>query len=376
MSRRLRVRPAFVLLALLAAGPLHAQTLTGITCAAEAARTVCRFEAATPIAVPALHAREGLRTFGLYGVALAPGVPAPVLAAPVTAIRTARRGDTLRVEVAVAGSPETLFELDPRGLRLVLSSPVTAAPPPEAGDIPMPFGFDAGRWAMDHVVVDAGHGGHNDGASYFGVREKDVTLAVARRLGRLLEAELGVRVTLTRDTDRFIPLAERGHIANAAGGKLFISLHANSMPRGARARGSETYFLGLHRTEAARSVMERENSVVRFEADTSPYAAFGDADAVMQTLAGSAYLRTSERFAALVEQQLGVRAGRTSRGVKQAGFYVLWSASMPAVLVEMGFLTDPNEARFLASDAGQEAVARAVLEAVRALKVQYDRALR
>ncbi|HYE57722.1 MAG TPA: N-acetylmuramoyl-L-alanine amidase [Rhodothermales bacterium] len=373
------MRRAFgvAIVALLLAGPLRAQVLTGVTCAPEGERTVCQFEAATPMAVPALHAREGLRTFGLHGVTLAPGFGAPVLAAPVTAVRTRRSGDTLRVEVEVEGAPETTFETDPRGLRLVLRpAPSAVATPSDPADVPLPFGFDAGRWALDHIVVDAGHGGHDIGASYFGVREKDVTLAVARRLGRLLETELGVRVTYTRTGDTFIPLAQRGHLANAAGGKLFISLHANSMPGGARARGTETYFLGLHRTDAARTVMERENSVVSLEEDTTAYAAFDDELAVVQTLAGSAYLRTSERFAALVEQQLGRQAGRTSRGVKQAGFYVLWSASMPAVLVEMGFLTDPAEARFLASAQGQEAVARAVLEAVRALKVQYDRALR
>lgn len=364
-----------VLALLLCAGPLRAQHLAAVTCAPEAGATVCLFTADGMLAVPALHQREGLRTFHFTQVRLAPDFAVRALAAPVTAVRVRQAGDTLAVEVDVAHHPETAFALDPRGLRLVLR-PAPLAPAAEAaGEEGLPAFFETARWALDHVVIDAGHGGHDIGAAYHGVREKDVTLAVARRLGRLLETDLGLRVTYTRPTDAFVPLATRGHLANAAGGKLFISLHANAMPRGARAHGTETYILGLHRTEAAQAVMERENAVIRLEADTSAYAAFGDEQAIVQALAGSAYLRTSERLAALVEAQLARRAGRRSRGVKQAGFYVLWSASMPAVLVEMGFLTDPGEARFLASEAGQEAIAQAVLEAVRALKVQYDRAL-
>ncbi len=369
---------AGLVLLLMACGA-QAQALTAVTCAPAGLRvTACVFDAGEMLPMPALHQRPGQRTFDLTGVRLAPGFAVGALALPITAVRVVQAGDTVRVDVQVDGAPDTALELDARGLRLVLR----AAEGPAASEAPasalpasgVPAFFSTGRWALDHIVVDAGHGGHDIGASYFGVREKDVTLGIARRVGRMLEDELGLRVTYTRDRDVFVPLAERGHLANAAGGKLFVSIHANSMPRGVRARGTETYFLGLHKTASAQSVMERENSVVRLEADPDAYAAYSSEQAVVQALAGSAYLRTSERLAALVEEAFG-QHGRASRGVKQAGFYVLWSASMPAILVETGFLTDPVEARMLASADGQEEVARRIVDAVRALKVQYDRAL-
>lgn len=220
-------------------------------------------------------------------------------------------------------------------------------------------------WTFDTVVLDAGHGGHDVGATANGIREKDVTLGVVRRLGPLLET-LGVRVVYTRTTDVFIPLRERGRMANAAGGKLFVSVHVNATATGARARGTETYLLGLHKTDAAESVMRRENSVVRLEDDAHAYASYDVADLAAMALAGSAFQTTSERLAAAVQDRFRAQ-GRVSRGVRQAGFYVLWSASMPAVLVETGFVNDPAEAAYLGSASGQDEVARAIFEAVRAL---------
>src|SRR5690606_33661501 len=123
------------------------------------------------------------------------------------------------------------------------------------------------------------------------------------------------------------------------------------------AYGTETYFLGLGKTEAARQVMERENSVVKMEANPELYDAFDEEALILQTLTQSAYLRNSEQLAGLIEEQFSTELGRTSRGVKQARFYVLWGASMPAVLVELGFVTNPQEAAFLGSDTGQQYLA-------------------
>lgn len=234
----------------------------------------------------------------------------------------------------------------------------------------------AERWRLDCIVIDPGHGGKDPGAENrrVGVREKDVTLGIALRLGRMVEQELGIRVVYTRRDDRFVELAERGRIANQSCGKLFVSIHANSAPN-PNAQGTETYFLGPARTESARRVMERENSVVQLESDPSLYAGMDDAALILQTMALSTYLRASEQLATLIERQFAAHAGRTSRGVKQAGFLVLWRASMPAVLVEVGFISNDEEARFLASAHGQETIARSILRALREYKVQYERSL-
>ncbi len=232
------------------------------------------------------------------------------------------------------------------------------------------------RWHLDTVVIDAGHGGRDPGAiGYNGIREKDVVLATAKKLGQYIEERLdGVNVVYTRTDDTFIELADRGRIANRAGGKLFISIHANGA-RNRSARGAETYILGTHRSEQARRVMERENSVIRFEQDTERYEEFDQSNLIMQTLTHSAYLRNSEHLASLIQDQFSERVQRQSRGVKQAGFYVLWGASMPAVLVELGFISNPEEARFLASERGQTYMASAIFRAVRDYKEQYEKGL-
>ncbi|HET6567076.1 MAG TPA: N-acetylmuramoyl-L-alanine amidase [Rhodothermales bacterium] len=230
------------------------------------------------------------------------------------------------------------------------------------------------RWKLDTIVIDAGHGGRDDGATANGVREKDVTLGVALKLGRLIEQQLGCRVVYTRTNDRFVTLRERGHVANREGAKLFISIHANAAPNRA-ATGTETYFLGMHKTEAARTVMQRENSVVAYEDDPSQYGGYTEGQLILRALAQSAYMRKSEELAGMVESKLTAATGSKSRGVKQAGFYVLWSASMPSILVELGFVTNPREAAFLASAFGQEYLANAIFCAVRDFKEQYDKDL-
>jgi N-acetylmuramoyl-L-alanine amidase len=230
------------------------------------------------------------------------------------------------------------------------------------------------RWRLDTIVIDAGHGGKDPGATANGLREKDLVLKVAKKLGTYIEEKLDIDVVYTRTTDRFIELEERGHIANEAGAKLFISLHINAAAARS-ARGTETFFLGPHKTEAARKVMERENSVIRFEDNPEDYADYDEQALVRQTLAQSAYMRQSEKLASLIEHQFANRVQRRSRGVHQAGFYVLWSASMPAVLVELGFLTNRSEARFLNSERGQTYLASAIFRAVRDYKEKYEKGI-
>ena len=251
------------------------------------------------------------------------------------------------------------------------SEPVFSAEKPAAKN---PASSEAKKWMLDTIVIDAGHGGHDPGAVANRVREKDITLGVARKLGEYIRDDLGADVVFTRDDDRFITLRNRGKIANAAGGKLFVSIHVNSAGNSS-ATGTETYFLGLHKSDAARKTMERENSVVKLENDPSEYEGLTEEELIRMSLTQSAYLRKSEALADLIEKQFEERVGRKSRGVKQAGFYVLWGASMPAVLVELGFLTNPSEAAFLSSESGQAYMASAIFRAVRDYKEEYERGL-
>jgi N-acetylmuramoyl-L-alanine amidase len=231
------------------------------------------------------------------------------------------------------------------------------------------------RWTLDTVVIDPGHGGKDPGAQANGLSEKDLVLDVALKLGEYVEEKLGINVVYTRKSDKFIELEERGHIANRAGAKLFVSIHINAA-RARSARGTETFFLGPHKSEAARKVMERENSVIKYEENTQVYEDYDKEALVRQTLTQSAYMRQSEKLASLIEDQFKNRVHRRSRGVHQAGFYVLWGASMPAVLVELGFLTNPSEARFLRSDRGQTYMASALFRAIRNYKQEYEKGIK
>ena len=237
-----------------------------------------------------------------------------------------------------------------------------------------PTSAEAMRWMLDTIVIDAGHGGHDPGAVANGLREKDITLGVALKLGEYIEENLGINVVYTRNDDRFIELKDRGKFANARGGKLFISLHVNAAASRS-AQGTETYFIGMHKSEAARSTMERENSVVQLESDPEQYKNMNEEALIRMELTHSAYMRKSEELSAMIEEQFAGRVGRKSRGVKQAGFYVLWGASMPAILVELGFLTNSKEAQFLDSDSGQAYLASAIFRAVREYKQQYEKGL-
>ena len=233
----------------------------------------------------------------------------------------------------------------------------------------------AERWHLDTIVLDAGHGGWDEGAvSRAGLKEKDLSLSLAKILGRMVEKELGIHVEYTRTSDVFIPLAERGRIANSSGGKLFISIHANQS-RARSARGTETYFLGIHRSDSARVVMERENKVVEFENDADTYLLMNADKLVTKRLTQSAYLKQSEKLAALIQTQFTDHAGRKNRGVKQAGFYVLFGASMPSVLVELGFLSNNREADYLRTREGQVQMARAIFQAISLFKDDYEKPL-
>jgi N-acetylmuramoyl-L-alanine amidase len=236
-----------------------------------------------------------------------------------------------------------------------------------------------GRLKPGHVVtVDAGHGGVDPGnpGLYFprGVREKDVTLQVALLLRDELKRR-GVTVRMTRTTDTLIALGDRGGYCSASC-DLFVSLHVNSLARRkgfSERRGYETYFLAEAKTEDAERVARMENEAVRFEARTDEASALTGIDFIVKDLQLNEHLRESARLAELVQDGLGRVHSGPDLGVKQAGFVVLTSARRPAVLVEMGYSTNPNDARYLASLTGQRQIAASIADAVVDYLKEYER---
>ncbi|PAU93751.1 N-acetylmuramoyl-L-alanine amidase [Aliifodinibius salipaludis] len=221
---------------------------------------------------------------------------------------------------------------------------------------------------FDVVVIDPGHGGHDPGSiGHRNVKEKDIVLDISKKVGDYINEYMpNVKVVYTRETDKFIELEERGSIANEAEGDLFISIHCNSHTSH-QPYGTELYFLGLERSESALEVMKRENKVVRANNDTEQRE-LSQEELLVYELANSSYIAASEQIAGMMEYQFDERAQRHSRGVKQGRFVVLYHASMPAVLIETGFISNPSEARYLTSDRGQTYIASAIFRAIRNFK--------
>ncbi len=235
------------------------------------------------------------------------------------------------------------------------------------------------RWKLDVIVLDAGHGGHDPGTiGATGTREKDVSLGITLKLGKLIEKNLkDIKVVYTRKDDRFIELYRRGQIANEADGKLFISIHCNSMPRKPNpTRGFEVYLLRPGKTEEAVAIAERENAVIELEEGTKDrYQELTEENFILVAMAQSAYVRSSETFADITQQELEKTTDLPNRGVKQAGFYVLVGAAMPNVLVETGYLSNRTDEKFLRSHAGQEKIAESIFSAIKRYKQEYERLL-
>lgn len=222
------------------------------------------------------------------------------------------------------------------------------------------------------VTIDAGHGGKDPGTMGPNSKEKNVTLAVALRLGeKIKENHPDVKVVYTRDKDEFIELDARSAIANDAKSDLFISIHCNSSPAAA-AKGVETFVMGWHKAEDQFEVAKRENSVITFETDyTKKYDHFDPSSPesyIIFSLMQNVFHDQSIEFAALVQQNFVKQQKRVDREVKQAGFLVLYKSSMPAVLVELGFLSNKKEEAYLLSKKGQEETAEAIYQAFKTYK--------
>ncbi len=231
------------------------------------------------------------------------------------------------------------------------------------------------KWEFDVIVIDAGHGGKDAGAiGVNGIKEKDINLAIALKLGKLIEENTkDVKVVYTRKTDKFIDLYKRGKIANENNGKLFISIHCNSTPKKpSDANGFEVYLLRPGRTKEAISIAEFENSVIKYEESPNRYEKLTDENFILVSMAHSSYMKYSERFAEDLHKEFVKHPSLSSRGVKQAGFYVLVGASMPSVLIESGYLSNTNDAKYLNTTSGQQKFAEYVFSGIKKYRESYE----
>ncbi len=237
------------------------------------------------------------------------------------------------------------------------------------------------RYKLDVIVLDAGHGGKDPGTiGVTGVREKNVALGITLKLGALLQKNLkDVKIVYTRKTDRFVELYRRGQIANEAGGKLFISIHCNSMPKKpSRANGYEIYLLKPEKTERAIEIARTENDVIKLEDNYQKHYKenLTAEDYIILTMAQNAYVKYSEKFAEVASECMAKYLKMRNSGVHQAGFLVLVGASMPNVLVETGYLSNRKEEKLLASKKGQQKIAYALYQGIKDYKQFYEQSLR
>lgn len=223
------------------------------------------------------------------------------------------------------------------------------------------------------VVIDAGHGGRDAGAVGRKSKEKNINLAVALALGKMIEDNCaGVKVVYTRQKDVFVDLDERANIANRAKADLFISIHTNSTASKVGPRGAETYTLGMHRAADNLEVAKRENSVITLESNyEEKYEGFDPRSSesyIIFELMQDQNMAQSVRLAKMIQEQFRSVAGRVDKGVHQAGFLVLRATSMPSVLVELGYINNPNEETYLNSASGIQAMAKSVYRAFEAYR--------
>ncbi len=237
-------------------------------------------------------------------------------------------------------------------------------------------GSRAPEFRLKRVVIDAGHGGKDPGALGSRSKEKDIALTVALQVGKYVEELLpDVQVIYTRKTDVFLELKERSNIANRNKADLFISIHCNAASNRS-AYGTETFVMGTKNFEANFDIVKRENSVILMEDDYKEnYEGFDPTSPesyMMFNLMQRAFLSNSISLASKVETDFTTRVNRHSRGVKQAPLYVLWTTSMPSVLIELGFISNVNEERYLNTADGQTFLASAIFRSIKAYKEEIE----
>lgn len=230
------------------------------------------------------------------------------------------------------------------------------------------------------IVIDPGHGGVDPGCNGAGeVWEKEVTLAIGLKLGKYLQDSMPqIKVLYTRSTDKSLKLWERPNFANKNNADLFISIHCNANDN-SKASGSETYFMGLHKTQGNLDVAKRENSVITFEndyKDNSRYGGFNPDSPeghIIFSLVQNAFMKQSFKFSTLVEEETSKKSKIHTKGVNQAGFLVLWKTAMPSVLIETGFLTNGADRSYLKNEEGQKVIAEGIFRAIKQYKLQLEK---
>ena len=233
-------------------------------------------------------------------------------------------------------------------------------------------------WGKDFVVViDAGHGGHDPGAIGKISKEKNINLNVALKVGNLIKNNCDdVKVIYTRSKDVFIPLDQRAEIANNAKADLFISIHTNALANNRTAKGASTWTLGLAKSDANLEVAKRENSVILYESDyQTRYAGFNPNSAesyIIFEFMQDKYMEQSVHLASLMQKQFRHTCKRLDRGVHQAGFLVLKASAMPSILIELGFISTPEEERYLNSETGATTMAKGIYHAFLNYKREHE----
>jgi N-acetylmuramoyl-L-alanine amidase len=224
------------------------------------------------------------------------------------------------------------------------------------------------------VVLDAGHGDQDFGATYHGFIEKNIALAVVLKVGKILEADPTVQVTYTRKTDVFVELVERANVANRIDANFFISIHCNAN-KNTEAYGAETYVMGLNKNASNLEVARKENAVIALEDDyKTKYAGYNlnsPESIIGTTILQEEYLDQSIELASKIQDGFDVKLNRKVRGVKQAPFMVLHKAYMPRVLIEMGFISNLEEGTYLNSEEGQQNIAKTIADAIFRMKVEH-----
>jgi N-acetylmuramoyl-L-alanine amidase len=239
------------------------------------------------------------------------------------------------------------------------------------------FSQEQEDYRLKKVVIDAGHGGKDPGAVGLKSEEKDIVLSIALKLGKYInDNHKDVEVIYTRKEDVFVEVFRRADIANESNADLFISIHANASPN-KRAYGTETYAMGLHTSKENLEVARKENKAILFEDDYSTryegYDPNSPESFIVFSLMQNTFLYQSLDFASHIQNQFTERVKRFNRGVKQAGFLVLWRTTMPSVLIEVGFISNPDEEKYLMSEEGQNHLASAIYRAFRDYKVAIEK---
>jgi len=231
------------------------------------------------------------------------------------------------------------------------------------------------KWMIDKIIIDPGHGGKDPGTiGYRGLKEKDVVLDIAKYLKEKIEKELKIKALLTRNSDRLVELRERSAFANRNGGKLFISIHANSAPARS-ARGVETLVLGVARNDKDRETAIKENSVIKYEDSWEDYGDLTDENYILMAMAQNSFNKESQQLAAYVQGEVPKALGTKSRDFRQAPYIVLIGTSMPKIILEVGFISNRGEATKLRDKKHKRRVAEGIFKGIKKFKENSEKAL-